>query len=138
MTLQGNELVELRDILDTGYPAPITFYGTTGEIAALSFGGGVIPVLIFPDTAAAISGLTVYSFYANSLPVTFNLPAVPANNQIVSATDAGNTASTGAITVNGNGNNINANGIVGGSYVIGSSGSSITLAWDTIQWSQIA
>lgn len=97
----------------------------------------VIGVNSFPYTISSGAGLTQISVYAGSSAVTVNLPATPAVNQMVRVVDAGNTAATGTITINGNGQTISAYGGTQSSIEIASNGGDIWLGWDTEgeQWS---
>lgn len=95
-------------------------------------------VTVFPATASSTSGLTFYSLYAGGGAVTFHLPATPATNQTIGICDAGLTAASGTITIDGNGKTICAYGGTGSSIGIVSNGGSVILTWDGIQWTQFA
>lgn len=142
--VNGKQFTVTRGIENT---APIAFASgaqvacivTAGVMQALQSGGGgssgtVTAVNTFPYTATAQAGLTIYTLYAASSAVTFNLPAIPAANEIANVVDAGNTSGTGLITISGNGNPIVAYGTSGSSIGINSNGGSISLAWDGTNW----
>lgn len=90
-----------------------------------------------PFLCPAANGLSVYTIYNTSgAPYAFDLPASPADNQIVQVLDAGLTAAAHQITINGEGNTICAYGATGSSAGIASNGGSLSLAWDGVQWTQ--
>jgi hypothetical protein len=105
--------------------------GPAGGIAAITVTTGS------PFTAPAVAGSSIFTVYNTSgSPFQFNLPATPAFNQVVQVIDAGLTANTEAFTISGNGNNVCAYGVSASSAEIVSKGGSISLAWDSIQWTQ--
>lgn len=68
----------------------------------------------------------------NSAPTTVNLPANPANNQVVEVQDGGMNAGTFPITIQGNGHNLNSPNGVGTAYEIGQNGTSAHFTWQGI------
>lgn len=117
---------------------------STGGTTTITNTGGSSGITVTPETSGPVTiasgaGLGVYSIYNSSgAGFTVNLPSTPAANQVVTIVDAGLNAAAHNITVQGNGNNISGGGSLGTSYVIGSNGGAVTLAWDGTQWSQIA
>jgi len=86
-----------------------------------------------PYTATAATGEQVYTIYNTSgSGYTFNLPATPDSNELITLVDAQ------AITIQGNGNSIIANGTTGTNIQIVSNGGAVRLAWDGIQWTQLS
>lgn len=93
----------------------------------------ITPVTTSPYTAGQSSSIfTIYNVATAAFD--FYLPASPAPNQVVVVVDAELTASTYAITVHGNGNNIIAYDQTSASIQINSSGGSVSLAWDGTNW----
>ena len=102
----------------------------------------VTPISTSPFTAIAVANnFTVYIVDNSSgSGFTFNLPPIPAVNEIITIVDGLWNAGTYAITISGNGNNISAYTGAQSSIGINSNGGSVTMAWDKVegQWVDFA
>lgn len=99
----------------------------------------VTPVISGPYTATGGSTTTIFTIYNTSgSGFTFNMPATPGINQVAIVVDAGLTAGSHAITIQGNGNTICAYGTTGSSVQLNSNGAAISLAYDGTQWTAYA
>lgn len=86
-------------------------------------------------SVAAISGFTFIFINNTDLSSMIDLPAVPANTQIVIVMDGNYGADNYPITISGNGNEINNPNGVSESYIIGQGAGAARFIWNGTAWS---